>query len=252
MSGLMSLTGRPDDSPTMAGTFVVDYSTAMFGATAVLAALHKRDRTGEGECIDLTLLDSAVSILLTSMQRELVLGRKATRVGNRDRQVAPGNIFRARDNVWLMLIAGSDVHFNRLADVMGMPQLLEDERFCDADTRLAHADDIEGVVQEWFGRRDAAEILNMMEKVGIVCSRVEDVSDMVKNPQLHFRKKIIAVPHGKLGDIPMVEMPMSFGNSPFILRRAAPMLGEHSGEVLREWLGMSPEAIERHRQKGVL
>lgn len=251
MSGLMSLTGQPDAPPTMSGTFVVDYSTAMYGAVSVLAALHKRDVTGEGEYIDLTLLDSATSILLSSMQRELVLGQKATRVGNRDRQVAPGNVFRTRDGVWLMLIAGSDIHFSRLVEVMEMPHLLEDERFNDVKIRLGHADEIEAVVQEWFDGRDAADILAMMEKAGIVCSRVEDVSDVVKNPQLHFRKKIINVPHKKLGDIPMMEMPMRFKNSPYVLRRAAPMLGEHNEEILRDWLGVSPEDFARTKDRNV-
>lgn len=252
MSGLMSLTGQPDGPPTTGGTFFVDYSAALYGATSVLAALYKREKTGEGEHIDLALLDSAVSLLLSALQREALLGEKVTRVGNRDRFVAPANIFQTKDGNWLMLVAGSDIHFSRLVKVMEMEHLLDDERFSDVGRRLVHVEEIEAITQEWCSRHDAAEILRMMEKAGIVCSKVEEVSDVLGNPQLKHRNKIINVPHRLMGDVPMMEMPMSFQNNPFELRRAAPTLGEHNEEVLGEWLGKTAEEVERYRLSGIL
>lgn len=252
MSGLMSLTGQEEGPPMMGGAFYVDYSAAMYTTISILAALYARRETGKGQYIEVSLLDSAVSLLLTAFQKELVLHEKVSRVGNRDRQVAPGNVFRTKDGEWIMVVAGSDQHFSRLVKVMGMDHLLKDERFSLCDVRKENAAEIEEIVQHWISEKNLDELVHLFDEAGIVCAKVESISDVVNNPQLKYRNKIIKVKHDKMGDIPMAELPMSFSDAPFKLRYAAPLLGQHNTEVLQEWLRRSPEEIQMLCEKGVI
>jgi len=252
MSGIMSITGQPDSPPTMSGVFMVDYAAAMYTTTAILGALYGRLSTGKGQHLEISLLDCGVSLLLTAIQKELVLGETMTRVGNRDRQVAPGNVFKTKDCQWLMIVAGSEVHFARLVKAMQREDLLHDSRFCDAEIRLKNAEEIEEIVQKWVMEHDIDEAIEILEGVGVVCSKVATITDVVNNPQLKYRKKIIKVKHEKLGEIPMFEMPCNFSDMPFKLRYAPPQLGEHNEEVLSEWLNLSKDEIENYKSKGIL
>lgn len=252
MSGLMSITGDPDGPPTEAGTFFVDYATALYSAVATLAALHAREKTGRGQVIDMALLDSAVSMLMTAIPQQAMLGHTMTRCGNRDRYSAPANAFETADGAWILLVAGNDVHFPRVVKATGLDHLLEDSRFQTIPDRLKNAEALEAIIGEWMKRHTAEEIVELMGGTGAPCAKIATLDEVVRNPQLHHRQQIVEIDHPKAGKVTMHGLTMKMSETPPSIRRAAPSLGEHTAEVLSEWLGYTETQIAKLRDDGVM
>jgi hypothetical protein len=156
MSGLMDITGDPGGRPTMAGTYIVDYSTGMY---ATIGALQARERTGRGQVVDAALLDSAMSMLMTAIPEQLLLGRTMSRRGNRDRYGAPANSFPTRDEAWAHLATAGDAMFRALSSSMGEPELADDPRFRDNAARLENVEALEAHIAGWTRTLTAAELL---------------------------------------------------------------------------------------------
>ena len=241
MSGLMDITGDPAGKPTMAGTYVVDYSTGLYAVIGTLGALQTRTRTGEGQMVDVALLDSAMSMLMTAIPEQLLLGRTMTRHGNRDRYTAPANTFQTRDGAWVHFAAVGEPMFRALAEAMGAPELSQDPRFRDNATRLEHADTLEGLVGAWTSRLDADELVGILQRIGLPCARVARISDLVADEQIAARGGIVTMQHPKAGSVPMQGFAVRFAESPMRLRHPPPQLGQHTEEVLAEWLGKTNE-----------
>ena len=252
MSGLMSLTGHPDGPPTMTGAFFVDYMTGMYAAMAVQAALYQRQQTGRGQNVEACLLDSAISVLLTAIPNQLVNGETMTRIGNTDRYTAPANIFKTKDGEWVFCIAGTDEFFKRFAIASNKTFLLEDERFATVEGRMAHREEVEKHLGDWIKEYTAEEIVDIAAEAGITCAKVETVEGAVKNPQLAYRKKIVEIEHPTMGKVPMQGFPFGFSEAELKVRYPAPLLGEHSAEVLKEWLGFSDERIDGLKAQNVI
>ena len=252
MSGLMEITGHPDAPPVMAGTFVVDYCTALYATTGILMALQRRNATGEGQLVDVSLLDSAVSLLMTAIPEQMLLNRPTTRIGNRDRYGAPGNTFRTKDNDWVHFIAGNDAHFPRLVRAMGREELLRVPAFATSKARLENATDIEGIVAEWVGRLSTAELLEALQRAEIPGAKVAGIAEAIENPQLRHRRQIETVQHPVAGAFPSQGVTVQMSEAPGSVQRPAPLLGEHTDEVLRQWLDCSPERIAALRATGTI
>ena len=146
MSGLMDITGEPGGRPTMAGTYVVDYSTGLYATIGTLGALQARSRTGVGQIVDVALLDSAMSMLMTAIPEQMLLGRTMTRRGNRDRYGAPANTFPTRDGAWVHLALAGEPMFRALAHAMGRPELADDPRFKDNTARMENVEELESFI----------------------------------------------------------------------------------------------------------
>lgn len=241
MSGLMDITGDPAGKPTMAGTYVVDYSTGLYAVIGTLGALQTRTRTGKGQMVDVALLDSAMSMLMTAIPEQLLLGRTMTRHGNRDRYTAPANTFPTRDGAWVHFAAVGEPMFRALAEAMGAPELCQDPRFRANPTRLEHADALEARVGAWTSTLDAAELIGILQGIGLPCARVARISDLVADEQLAARGGIVTMQHPKAGSVPMQGFAVRFADSPMRLRHPPPLLGQHTEEVLAEWLGKTNE-----------
>ncbi len=241
MSGLMDITGDPAGKPTMAGTYVVDYSTGLYAVIGTLGALQTRTRTGKGQMVDVALLDSAMSMLMTAIPEQLLLGRTMTRHGNRDRYTAPANTFPTRDGAWVHFAAVGEPMFRALAEAMGAPELCQDPRFRDNATRLEHADALEALVGAWTSRLDADELVGILQRIGLPCARVARISDLVADEQIAARGGIVTMQHPKAGSVPMQGFAVRFTESPMRLRHPPPLLGQHTEEVLAEWLGKTNE-----------
>ena len=190
MSGLMGLTGSPDGAPYLAGTFYIDYMSAMYGATATLGALNARHMTGQGQMIDVALLDSAVSLLTTAIPSQLNKGVTLNRTGNRDRYSSPANVFKTASGDYILLLSGTNPLFRRMAELMGKPELMQDPRFSAVDVRLENAEAIEAIVQEWIGSQTTDEALAAIQGAGVPCTKVATIDEVVTNPQLLHRKQI--------------------------------------------------------------
>jgi CoA:oxalate CoA-transferase len=252
MGGIMHLTGAPDGPPTMAGVYVVDCVTGLHATIGILAALERRHATGQGQLVDASLLDGAVSLLSTAIPEELALGGAAGRQGNRDRYAAPSNTFRARDGAWVHIVAGSQALFVRLAGVMGRPDLLAHPDFATLDVRIAHAAAIERITAAWAAGHDADALVELLNGAGVPAARVATIADVAANPQLRHRGRITRIEHPSAGALPVVGPVIGLSESPAAIRRAAPRLGEHTDEVLGEWLGLPPERVGALRADGVV
>jgi crotonobetainyl-CoA:carnitine CoA-transferase CaiB-like acyl-CoA transferase len=250
MSGLMDITGEADGRPTMAGTYVVDYSTGLYATIGTLGALQARERTGKGQVVDVTLLDSAMSMLMTAIPEQKLLGRTMQRRGNRDRYAAPANTFPTRDGEWVHLVVSGDVMFAPLVNLMGRPELAQDARFRSNDGRMQNVEALEELVTGWTRTLATGELLERLKEAGIPSAKVASVADLVDLPHLAHRNQILEMQHPKAGRVPMQGFAVRFGESPMQLRHPPPMLGQHTGDVLEEWLGMAPADVEKLRASG--
>ncbi|HUF19849.1 MAG TPA: CoA transferase, partial [Burkholderiales bacterium] len=191
MSGLMDITGEPDGRPTMSGTYVVDYATGMYAVIGTLGALQARHGTGNGQVVDVALLDSALSMLMTAIPERVLLGRSMTRRGNRDRYGAPANTFPTRDGAWVHLAVAGEPMFRALANAMGRPELGEDPRFSDNTARMDNVDELEILVSGWTESLTASELLGRLQAIGVPCAKVASVSELVDNPDLADSRRIL-------------------------------------------------------------
>ncbi len=252
MSGLMDITGEPDGRPTMAGTYVVDYSTGLYATIGTLGALQARARTGIGQIVDVALLDSAMSMLMTAIPEQMLLGQTMTRRGNRDRYGAPANTFPTSDGAWVHLAVAGDPMFRALMKAMGRAQLADDLRFKDNGARMENVEVLEELITQWTRTLTAAELLNQLQAIGVPSAKVARVSDLVHHPHLAHRGQILHMEHPKAGTVPMQGFSVQFGSSPMQLRHPPPMLGEHTNEILQQWLAMTPERIAELRECGAV
>jgi crotonobetainyl-CoA:carnitine CoA-transferase CaiB-like acyl-CoA transferase len=251
-SGLMSVTGLPEGPPMVAGTFIVDYSTALYATVGILSALQHRNTSGVGQLVDVSLLGSGISLLLTAIPEQVLLGRTMTRVGNRDRYSAPAQTFKARDGRWVYLIAGNDAHFPRLCKIMQRLDLLKDTRFSTMPARLANVDAIEAIVGEWVAAHDAAEIVRMTREAEVPCAEVATIEEIVKDPLIREEAHVIDVRHARAGPVTMQASPIRLSDTPVEIRQGSPLLGEHTEQILAEWLSLGPDDIAALKADGVV
>jgi crotonobetainyl-CoA:carnitine CoA-transferase CaiB-like acyl-CoA transferase len=252
MSGLMEMTGQPDGPPTMAGTFVIDYSTALYAVIGTLAALRAREHTGVGQRVDVALLDTAVSYLITAIPEYLLLGRKMTRRGNRDRYAAPVNLFRAKDGGWVYLAAGNDSLFPQLLKVMGQEEALQDPRFATLDGRMAHIEEGEALLARWVENKTADEVVALVREAGLPCAKVASIDEVVTNPQIRHRGMIAEIEHPTAGRVPVQGLNIHFSDTPKQIRRPPPLLGQHNEDVYGRWLGLSPTEVAKLKAEGII
>lgn len=242
MSGLMDLTGEPDGPPTISGTFMCDYVTANYAAIGILAALQGRERTGKGQVVDVSLLDSAVSLLMTAIPSRKLLGKRMTRRGNRDPYGPPTASYRTADGEWIYVYAGT--LFPRFVAAIGRPELLQDPRFATFDARQKNGPAVEQIAVDWIGERSAAEVIRILRAADVPCAKVATIDDVIDDPQLKHREQIVDVEHPGVGTVPMQGVTIRLSDTPLSIRRPIPMLGEHSEEILGSWLGYAPEKTQ--------
>ncbi|CAO3360743.1 CoA transferase [Azospirillum melinis] len=251
-SGLMEITGDPDGPPTMGGTFLVDYATALYASIGILAAVEHRHKTGKGQMVDASLMGSAVSMLVTAIPEQAMLGRAMSRVGNRDRYSAPAQTFRAADGVWLHMVAGNDAHFPRLTRIMKRPDLLEDPRFATLEARMRNIPAIEAVVGEWIAGLPADEVVALLRQAELPAARIATLPDLLANPYMREARQIVETQHPKAGTVTTHGLTVRLSDTPGEIRHPAPMLGQHTDEVLGEWLGMTPSDVGALRDDGTV
>lgn len=242
MSGLMDLTGEPDGPPTVVGTYVCDYITANYATIGILGALQARQRTGQGQVVDIALLDSAVSMLLTAIPERELMGSRMTRKGNRDRYGPPTAAYLTADNDWVYITAGT--MFPRFANAIGRPELLEDPRYGSFGARIEHAAEVEKIAADWIGQRSTQEVLDTLTAADLPCAKVATVDDVIANPQLRHREQIVDVDHPGVGKVPMQGVTIRLSETPLSIRSALPEIGQHSEDVLTSWLKYSDADIQ--------
>ncbi|MDP7234150.1 MAG: CoA transferase [Alphaproteobacteria bacterium] len=242
-SGIMELTGDPDGPPTLAGTTVVDHSTGLHTVVGILAAVQGRHQSGRGQLVDVALLDSALSLLMTAIPEQAVFGEAATRMGNRDRYGAPSNSFLAADGKYVHIVAGGNPRFGRLCRAIGREDLMENPAYADNAGRRKNIEALEAVVSEWVAARGTDEIVAVMEAASVPCGPVNTIADVLANPQLRHRGQIIDVEHAHGEKVPLQGFVAKFSETPSALYQPVPSPGQHNVEILSEWLGYDESRI---------
>ncbi len=252
MSGLVAISGFPDSSPLVPPIPLADEVSGLVGAMAVLMAIHHRGRSGRGQVIDVSLYESLFRLLIPYVTQYAALGIRAQRTGNQFPHAAPRNLYRAGGGDWIALSATSQRVFERLARAIGRPELVADPRFCDNAARVEHREALDAILAEWMAARTQDEILAPLEESGAVAGPVYDIPRILRDPHYAARDNVIAAPDPDLGDIRMVGVIPKFSDTPGGVRASGPRLGQHNGEIYREWLGLGEEDIEHLRADEVI
>ncbi len=251
MSGLMSLTGEPEGPPLLCGTFVADYATALYATVGILLALRERDRTGEGQLVDVALLDSAVSLLTTAIPDYVLTGHRLGPAGARDRYRSPVNAYPARDG-HVYIAAVTQEQFRGLLRAMEREELADDPRFATADARLANVESLDRIVAAWTRQRTIEDVLDRLRGEEVPSARVADVADVIENPQLRHRGMIVDVAHPGGTTVPLAGQPIHLSRTPGKIVGSAPRAGEQTRDVLRDWLGLDDGEIAALEREGVV
>lgn len=251
MSGLMDLTGQIDGPPTMIGAFMCDYTTGMYAALGILAALNARHASGMGQMVDVSLLESAASMLMTAIPQQMMFGTTMTRVGSRDRFVAPSNTFATGDGRHVLIVGGDDNMFPRVLRAMGRPTLIDDPRFATMARRLEHRDAVEGIVAAWMAANSADDLVAKLEAEGVPCAKIARIDEVVENEQLHHRNGIVDIPFAGTS-VPMQGVTMHLSHTPLTIRKPLPQVGEHNADVLEGWLGYGAGQLETLKAHGAI
>jgi crotonobetainyl-CoA:carnitine CoA-transferase CaiB-like acyl-CoA transferase len=223
----------------------------MFAATAILAALHARSLTGEGQLIDLSLLETQVALLTNVASNYLIGGEAPRRLGNSHPNITPYEAFPARDR-WFALAAANERQWAVLCDVIGRPELRGDPRFVNNNARVANRSALRQVLDAAFRTRDAAEWLDTFSKAGLPCGPINTIPEVFAHPQARAREMTLTAEHISAGTVHFPGFPYKFSGTPAEVRLPPPTLGQHTQEVLRDVLGYSSEDIIVLREQGVV
>jgi crotonobetainyl-CoA:carnitine CoA-transferase CaiB-like acyl-CoA transferase len=249
--GIMGITGPVEGPPYRVGVSIVDITTGMFASTGILAALRSRDLTGEGQLLDLSLLDSEVALLANVASNYLVGGVEPSRMGNAHFNIAPYEVFRARDG-WLALGALTVRQWSLLCEVVGRPQFIDDPRFATNQDRVKNRAALAEELNEAFVTRDRNEWLVKLQEAGIASGPINTIKDVFDHPQAQARNLKLEIEHPTAGLVGFPGFPYKMSQTPAELLRPPPTLGEHNEEVLTELLGYSAEKVASLREQEVI
>jgi succinate---hydroxymethylglutarate CoA-transferase len=250
-SGLMSICGEPDGTPTKYGVAIVDLCTGMLACNAILAALNARHRSGRGQKLELSLYESALHMLANVASNVLVSGRGGGRFGNGHPSIVPYTTYAAKDAMMALAI-GNDTQFAKCAAVLGHPEWAGDPRFATNRARVEHRHLVDGAIAQALAADTADTWLAKLKSAGVPCGRINSVAEALADPQTQARAMIETVKHPAIGDLKLVGMPYKFSGTPASVRRPPPILGEHTDEILREELGLDAAAIAALRRDRVI
>lgn len=243
MSGLMSFTGFPDGPPVMTNASIIDRTTALHATIGALAALHRRDMTGEGQSLDVCLLDSAYTLMEIPIAHYLLSNKEPQRNGNRAGGIAPANTYRAKDG-WVYLLAIPQDMWGRFCRGIGREDLLTDPRFTSIAGRGAHGAEIDALTAEWVREKTVAEVVAILENAEVPVAPVHTVAQAAHDPHLRKRKMLIEAEDPETGRTFVPGLTVKFSDTPGEVG-PIPRPGQHNEEVYCHLLGCTPEDLTR-------
>ena len=247
MSGLMSTTGTAEGPPTASGESIADAWTGLFGSWAVLAALLHRERTGEGQAIDLAMFDSMLAMQLTGLARLTASGEAPARVGNRHPVTSPVDTYATADGSVAMVVP-TDAQFAALCEVLGQPGLAADARFADNAARRANYEPLKEAIEAWTRKQSTGDAVRLLQARGIPAGPVWDLKTAYGSAQAKLRGVLAPVAHETIASLAMAPQPAKFSGMQPPNPSREPRLGEHTAEVLGGLLGLDAAAIESLRK----
>ena len=249
--GLMSVTGTADGPPVRLGVAIADIASGMFAFQGLLLALLSRGRTGRGQLVDVSLLDSVTALLSYQAARWFMTGQAPARTGNRHMTIAPYDTFDTSDGV-LVLAIGNDAQWRRFCAALDRADLAADARFASNADRVTHYEALRAVLQSIFARDARQSWIDRLRAAGVPCGSVRSISEALADPQIAAREMIASVDHPLVGPLELLGVPTKLSDSPAVLRAAPPRLGEHTATVLANDLGLGRAEIAALAAAGVV
>lgn len=252
-SGIPSFTGFPDRPPTLPGFPLADSVAATFSAMSAMFAIYNRDHgDGKGQEIDVSLYEPLFRLVESQVIGFDQLGIVKQRQGNRLSEDSPRNTYPTRDGRWIGISASSQRTFERLAEAMGMPELITDARFVDNASRCENDVALDDILAAWFKQRDCDDLMRLFDQAEVVAGPVLDIRDIVKDPQYIARENIVSVHDDDFGSVRMQGVVPKFSNTPGEVRHSGRALGADNEEVFRDVLGLTDRQFQELVQEGII
>ncbi|HXD97964.1 MAG TPA: CaiB/BaiF CoA-transferase family protein [Candidatus Acidoferrum sp.] len=251
-SGIMSITGEPDGAPLRCGVSFLDLTTGIFCAFGIVNALLHRVRTGLGQRVDGSLLETAVTLLNYHAEGYLLTGNQPKPLGSSHPSLSPYRTFKCRDGQWIFIAGANDRFWQRLAPALGLPEMVTDSRFAKNIERVKNRRELEAALETAIGKQDREPLLKVLEDAGVPATPVNTVQQVMEDAQTAARSMIERVVHPKLGEIPVVGTPIKFSRMKAGVRRAAPQQGQHTDEILAEYEYSSADIAALRAKKVVV
>lgn len=251
MGGIMSLTGEPGGEPMKAGVAISDIMCGMYASTAILAALNHKNATGQGQYIDMALLDTQVAWLANQGLNYLTNGQPPARMGNAHPNIVPYQVMASADGHFVLAV-GNDDQFARFCDFAGLHDLATDNRYATNNARVENRTELIAILEDATRTQPTRYWLDGLEPRHVPCGPVNDLAQVFDDPQVRHREMEIELPHAPAGGkaVKMIANPIKMSGTPVNHARSAPALGEHTGEVLSAWLGLDEDALQKLQNSG--
>lgn len=250
MGGLMNINGYPDGPPMRVGNAIIDNMTGWMGSLATISALYYREKTGEGQHIDVSLLDSTIYASDMAITGTAHAGLRWRRMGGRHPS-APPSVYRCKDD-YVLIIVIVDTHWARLCKIIGREDLVEDPRCQTALSRSQHPDLVEGIISSWTRDKTVREVVSILEEAEIVVCPIFNYEQILENDHIRERGMIDEVEHPLFGSLKLYGVGPKFSRTPGKVRTPAPMLGQHNKEIYEGWLGYDEDKLLELKERGVI
>ncbi|HEX2499888.1 MAG TPA: CoA transferase [Methylomirabilota bacterium] len=250
-TGLMSITGENNGAPVKVGVALIDAITALYAHGAILAALRHRERTGQGQYLELSLMECGIAALINAATAYLVGGEVQGRWGSAHPSLVPYQAFRARDG-YLMVGAGNERLWKAFCEVLGAPEWADDARYGSNARRVACRAELVREIETRLGAKDRDEWVARFAEAGLPAGPINDIGQVFDDPQVRHREMAVEVDHPTAGRVRLPGIPVKFTGTPTAIQGPPPNLGQHTDEVLRDVLGLSPAAIAELHASGAL
>ena len=255
MSGLMSITGESDDSPgggpVKVGVAVSDLFSGLYSVVGILAALQHRDRTGEGQHIDISLFDSQVAVLANQALNYLTTGDAPQRLGNAHPNIVPYEVFKTSDG-HLILAVGNDRQFEKLCVIVGCPEIAAHADFKNNADRVKNRNCLVDLLSPLIRGRKTNDWIVVFQNAGVPSGPINDIEQMFADPQILSRNLKVEINHPGLGALPSVACPIKYSGTPLSYNHPPPLLGEHMHEILSEYVDLTDEKIAEYKRSGII
>jgi len=249
MGGLMSVTGEPEGVPTRVGVAIIDVATGLYSAIAILGALQSRNRSGQGQRVDLSLLETCLAVMPNLTAGYLMAGAKPDRLGNGHPNAVPYRVFPTRDGN-VTLAVGTDEQWQRLCKVVGHPELAADPRYAENHARIARRAEVEVLVTGWFQQKGTDEWVELLSQVEVPCGPIYTIDRILTDPQIEALGTVKTVTHPTSGPLRVVGSPFHLSTDDTEPYLPPPLLGEHTMEVLKELLSINEAELLALQQAG--
>ena len=251
MGGIISITGNPDGSPVRVGTSISDITAALFTTIGILSALHHRNNSGQGQLVDVAMLDSLVAVLENAIVRYFATDEAPKPIGSRHPAITPFEAFESADG-YIIIAIGNDTLWAKFCEHIARTELISDPRFSSNVERTANHAELFPILADILRQRTTDEWIEALEKIGVPCGPINSIDKVVSHPQVQAREMITEVVHQVTGAVGVPGIPIKLSGTPGQVDIPAPTLGEHTEQILTDVLKMSSDEVARLRQDGII